>query len=43
MNDSKKPNENKDEAETDAAVNQAGTADRADARRVTRGRKGGLL
>ena len=43
MTDSKKPNKNNDEAEADAAVNQAGTAERADARRVTRGGKGGLL
>ncbi|HDZ80908.1 MAG TPA: hypothetical protein ENH56_06640 [Roseobacter sp.] len=43
MNDSKKPNENKDKAVADATMNQAGTADRADARRVTRRRKSGLL
>jgi intracellular multiplication protein IcmE len=41
MTDSKKLNENTDEAEADSAVNQAGTADRADARRVTRRRKSG--
>lgn len=43
MSDSKNPNKNNDEAETSTAMNEAGTADRADARRVTRGRTGGLL
>ena len=43
MSDSEMPNENDDEAETSAAANQAGSANRSDARRVTRGRKGGLL
>lgn len=43
MSDSKEPNENKDEAETEPAVRPADTPDRAKGGRVTRGRKGGLL
>lgn len=43
MNESKEPNENKDEADIGPAVNQTDTADRTKGGRVTRGRKGGLL
>ena len=43
MSNSKEPNENNDEAEIGSAANPADSADRANAGRVTRGRKGGLL
>lgn len=43
MNESKKHNENNDEAGMEPAIDPADTADRAKAGRVTGGRKGGLL